>query len=70
MKVNENCTILKIYKFFKGIIKKYSNFVGFKINLNGKQINTIKALWTMNKNDISEKDHTEFYQFICKYFFL
>jgi len=48
----------------ENIIKKYSNFVGFPIKLNGKQVNTIKPLWTMKKSEITEQDHKEFYQFI------
>ncbi len=50
------------------IIKKYSNFVGFDIKLNGHIVNTVKALWTMSKSEITEKDHTDFYQFIAHAF--
>jgi len=28
-------------------------------------VNVIKPIWTMNKKDVSEKDHKEFYQFIA-----
>jgi HSP90 family molecular chaperone len=52
------------------IIRKYSNFVGFPIKVNGKQVNTVKALWLMAKNEINEKEHREFYQLICNYFLL
>jgi TNF receptor-associated protein 1 len=38
--------------------------VNFDIKLNGRKANTVKALWLMNKKDISEQDHKEFYQFI------
>jgi TNF receptor-associated protein 1 len=48
----------------ENIVKKYSNFVGFPISLNGKRINNIKALWTMNKDRITPEEHKEFYQFI------
>ncbi|KAM9965937.1 hypothetical protein ACTFIR_006120 [Dictyostelium discoideum] len=50
----------------ENIIKKYSNFVGFPIALNGTTVNTIKPLWTLNKNAISEEEHKEFYQFLSK----
>jgi len=50
----------------ENIIKKYSNFVGFNIKINGDQANTIKPLWTMNKNNITKEQHKEFYQFISK----
>jgi TNF receptor-associated protein 1 len=32
------------------IIKRYSNFVQFPIELNGTTVNTVQALWTKNKN--------------------
>eukprot|EP01116_Phalansterium_solitarium_P016149 TRINITY_DN3684_c0_g3_i1.p1 TRINITY_DN3684_c0_g3~~TRINITY_DN3684_c0_g3_i1.p1 ORF type:complete len:740 (-),score=390.53 TRINITY_DN3684_c0_g3_i1:133-2352(-) len=47
------------------VLKKHSTFVGFPVRLNGKQINTLKALWTMSKDQISADEHKEFYQFIA-----
>jgi TNF receptor-associated protein 1 len=35
--------------------------------LNGKQVNTIKALWNLRKDQITEKEHNEFFKFICKF---
>jgi TNF receptor-associated protein 1 len=49
----------------ENIIKKYSNFVGYDITLNGAKVNTVKALWTLPKESITEKDHKEFYQVCC-----
>ncbi|KAI8052530.1 heat shock protein 75 kDa, mitochondrial-like protein [Syncephalis plumigaleata] len=49
----------------ESIVFKYSNFVGFPIYLNGKKINTVEALWTMDKNSISDEQHKEFYRFIA-----
>jgi len=46
------------------IIKRYSNFVAFPIELNGKKLNTVQAIWTRNKNDIKEEEYNEFYEFI------
>ncbi len=45
-------------------IQRYSNFVPFPIEVNGKQINTVQALWTRNKNDISDQEYNEFYHYI------
>jgi len=45
------------------IVKRYSAFVSFPINLNGKRINTVQALWLRNKNEIKEEEYTEFYKF-------
>jgi molecular chaperone HtpG len=46
------------------IIKRYSSFVPFPIELNGKRLNTVQAIWARNKNEIKEEEYTEFYNFI------
>ncbi|KAJ2481096.1 hypothetical protein IWW56_001964 [Coemansia sp. RSA 2131] len=46
------------------IIKKYSNFVGFPISVNGEKVNTVEALWTKSKSSITEEEHKNFYRFI------
>ncbi len=48
----------------ESIIKRYSNFVGFPITLNGETVNTINALWTRNKSEITDAEYEEFYKFI------
>ncbi len=45
-------------------IKRYSDFVSFPIELNGEKINQSSALWSKNKNEISEEQYKEFYQYI------
>jgi len=50
------------------IVKKYSNFVGYTIKLNQKEINTVKAIWMLPKDKISEDDHKAFYNFITHAF--
>lgn len=46
------------------IIRRYSNFVAFPIELNGNTLNTVQAIWTRNKSEITEAEYTEFYEFI------
>lgn len=46
------------------IIKQYSSFVSFPILVEGEKINTIQAIWTRSKNEITEEEYTEFYKFI------
>jgi TNF receptor-associated protein 1 len=46
------------------IIKRYSGFVQFPIELNGKRLNTIQAIWARSKNDIKEEEYNEFYQYV------
>ncbi|HRE83047.1 MAG TPA: molecular chaperone HtpG [Opitutaceae bacterium] len=47
----------------KDILERYSAFVAFPINLNGKRINTVQALWLRSKNEIKEEEYLEFYKF-------
>jgi molecular chaperone HtpG len=46
------------------IIKKYSNFVDFPIFLDGKQLNSISALWQRSKSELKDEEVNEFYKFI------
>jgi len=52
----------------KGLIERYSNFVGFPILLDGKRINEVEALWLKNKSEVSDEEYKAFYQFACKGF--
>jgi len=47
------------------IIKQYSSFVPFPIKLKGEAINTVQAIWTLGKSEVSEEAYTEFYKFIA-----
>jgi molecular chaperone HtpG len=47
----------------KEILERYSAFVSFPLNLNGKRVNTVQALWLRGKNEIKEEEYTEFYKF-------
>lgn len=49
----------------RSIIRKFSNFVTFPIELDGERVNTIEAIWTRNKSDIKEEEYTEFYKFVA-----
>lgn len=46
------------------IIKRYSNFVQFPIELNGSVVNTVQAIWTRSKSEITEEEYNQFYQYI------
>ncbi|OAD71428.1 hypothetical protein PHYBLDRAFT_126154 [Phycomyces blakesleeanus NRRL 1555(-)] len=47
------------------IIKKYSNFVGFPIFLNGTEVNTVEPLWTKDRSSVTAEQHQTFYRFIA-----
>jgi HSP90 family molecular chaperone len=52
----------------EGIIKKYSNFVGFPIFVDGEEVNTVDAVWAMDKDSVTDEQHTEFYRYISNAF--
>lgn len=49
----------------KRVIKQYSSFVPYPVLVNEEKVNTVQALWTKNKNEISEEEYTEFFKFIA-----
>lgn len=48
----------------ESIIKQYSNFVSAPIELNGKSVSTVQAIWTRSKSEITEEEYNKFYQYI------
>ena len=47
------------------IIKQYSNFVAFPLQLNGTQLNTVQAIWARSKNEVKEEEYSKFYEFLA-----
>lgn len=47
------------------IIQQYSTFVPFPVMVEGKKVNTVQAIWTRSKAEISEEEYTEFYKFVA-----
>merc|ERR1712137_127238 len=64
LQMREDCKEFSGEKVLKDILNKHSNFVNFKIKLNGNQINTVQAIWTLPKNEVTEEQHEQFYKFI------
>ncbi len=50
----------------KGLIERYSNFVGFPVKLNDEVVNTVDAIWLKSKSEVSEEEYKEFYKFVGK----
>lgn len=48
----------------ESVIQRYSNFVQFPIELNGKAVNTVQALWTKQKSDVTDAEYEEFYKYV------
>jgi len=66
VELKEGASTFSDKKVLENIIKKYSNFVGFPINVNGERINTIRALWLASKDSVTEEEHKEFYNLIAR----
>jgi len=64
MKLKESCREFSDGQVVKNILTKHSNFVNFPIKLNGDRVNTIGAIWTKAKKDITDEEHNHFYKFI------
>jgi len=47
------------------IIKKFSSFVAFPVRVNGELVNTVNAIWTMDKKEVTDEQYDEFYRFIA-----
>jgi len=61
--LKDDCSEFRQEWRIKEILQRYSAFVSFPINLNGKRVNTVQALWLRNKNEIKEEEYTDFYKF-------
>ncbi|KAG5450727.1 TNF receptor-associated protein 1, mitochondrial [Clonorchis sinensis] len=48
----------------EGILKKYSNFVGAPIYLNGRRVNAIEPIWLKDPSQVTEEEHNSFYQYL------
>ncbi|MFO1459723.1 MAG: molecular chaperone HtpG [Verrucomicrobiota bacterium] len=47
------------------IIKRYSNFVAFPLDLNGARVNTVQAIWARSKSEVKEEEYKEFYEYLA-----
>ena len=63
VELKDECGEFSLASKIEGVLKRYSSFVQFPINLNGKRVNTIQALWLRNKSEIKDEEYTEFYKF-------
>ena len=63
VELKDDCSEFSLAAKIEEILKRYSSFVPFPINLNGKRLNTVQALWLRNKNEIKDEEYLEFYKF-------
>lgn len=48
----------------KRIAQRYSSFIQYPIELNGTLLNTIQAIWSRSKSEITDADYNSFYQYV------
>lgn len=48
----------------EGIVKRYSNFVQFPIELNRNRLNTVQAIWGRKPAEVKDEEYNEFYQYV------
>ncbi len=63
IELKDDCAEYATEGRIKEILERYSAFVSFPVNLNGKHINTVQALWLRSKNEIKDEEYNEFYKF-------
>jgi TNF receptor-associated protein 1 len=63
VELKEECSEFSQDWRIREILERYSAFVSFPINLNGKRINTVQALWLRGKSEIKDEEYDEFYKF-------
>jgi len=68
LKLNEDASQYSQRYHIEQNIRKYSNFVGFPIGVDGERINTIEALWLKGKNEVSVDQHNEFFRYVAQSF--
>jgi len=52
----------------KDILKKYSNFVGSDVTLNGEKTNHLKPVWLLDPKEVESETHEEFYRYLANAF--
>ena len=63
IELKDECAEFSQAARIEAVLRRYSSFVQFPINLNGKRVNTVQALWLRNKAEIKDEEYTEFYKF-------
>lgn len=65
MRLKESCAEFANPERVREIVNRYSAFVSFPVLLNGEPCNTISAIWTQDKKEVTETQYKDFYKFIA-----
>ena len=63
--LKEDATDFAKPEHLEHIIKRYSNFVAFPLDLNGTRVNTVQAIWARSKSEVKEEEYKEFYEYLA-----
>ncbi len=63
VELRDDCAEFCVGSKIEEVLRHYSSFVQFPVNLNGKRVNTIQALWLRQKSEIKDEEYAEFYKF-------
>jgi len=63
VELKDDCSEYASKSRIEQILRQYSAFVSFPLNLNGDRVNKIQALWLRPKNEITDEEYNEFYKF-------
>lgn len=64
MYLKDSCKEYADPQRIKSIIKHYSAFVSFPISVNEDAVNTVQALWSRDKKEVTDGQYKDFYQFM------
>ena len=48
----------------KKVLRKYSNFVTHPLELNKSQVNVQEAIWSRNRNEVTEQEYQDFFEYV------
>ncbi|MFI3243345.1 MAG: molecular chaperone HtpG [Akkermansia sp.] len=65
IKLKDDAEMFAQENSIRGIVQRYSNFIGFPIDFNGDHLNTVGAIWLKNKKEVTAEEYNSFYQFIA-----
>lgn len=64
LQLKEDCKEFATDKRVHQVVKKYSHFIAYPIEVNGTHINAQEAIWARNKTELTEDNYRDFYEYI------
>lgn len=49
----------------KGVIRQFSSFLPVPVKVGGEAVNTVQAIWTKSKSEVTEEEYKDFYKFVA-----